>query len=203
MVCDCSKKATVLRSSKSLPLPSQRSAVSVADSLFVQSKSQIWKSTAQERRHLEQRRWRRRPGREILRSWEEIREWNLPPHRVYLLLRYLSITPSFPRSFQTPVIFATFLSLITGDFRAKCPSNVRSLLWTSPRPPLYSPCPSCLPLLPPEVSASSFSLHPSRTLDFLCSSLVFLPNVCEDYSSELQTAKWTTGVYNKIFCSQE
>lgn len=61
-----------------------------------------------------------------------------------------------------------------------------------PRPPLCSPYPSCLPLLPPEVSASSFSLHllrPSRTLDFLCSSLVFLLNVCEHYSGELQTAK--------------
>lgn len=79
------------------------------------------------------------------------------------------------------------------------PSNVQSLLWTSPRPRLYSLYPSCLPLLPPEVSASSFSLHllrPSRTLDFLCSSLVFLLNVCEHYSGELQTAKWTIGVYN-------
>lgn len=93
--------------------------------------------------------------------------------------------PSLPPFLEASRCWLTFLSLITGDVRAKCPSSVRSLLWTSPRPPLYSPCPSCLPLLPPEVSASSCSLHllrPSRTLDFLCSSLVVLLNVCEHYS---------------------
>lgn len=145
------------------------------------------------------------PGEEALRaaaaaaaaSWEgnpeKLRgvQGTKPPPTPVSTSSSNKITPSFPWSFQTPIIFATFLSPITGDFRAQCPSNVRSLLWTSPRPPL-SPYPSCLPSLPPEVSASSFSLHllrPSRTLDFLCSSLVFLLDVCEHYSGELQAAK--------------
>lgn len=146
--CSCSEAPTILRSSKKLLKPSQRSAV--ADSLFVQSESQIWKSMALERRHLEQRRRRRRhPGREILRNWVQGMKPLPPPHAgVYLLLKYLSITPSFDWSFQALIIFATSPPLITSQ--AKCPLSRSS--------------PSCglpfLPLLPVSVLLCSKQRFP-------------------------------------------
>lgn len=43
----------------------------------VQIRLQIWKSMALERRHLEEQ--QQRPGREILRNWDDCGEWNLLP----------------------------------------------------------------------------------------------------------------------------
>lgn len=150
----------ILRSNK-IPLnPSQRSS---AVSLFVQVRTQIWKRVALERRHLEQQqRWRRRrPGREILRSWEECRERNLPQclpppqipfHRSLLPFKLpsadyicnFSVTEhKHHKGFQTKV------SHLSNPFLRPVPPAV------SPSSSALLPLYALFALAPPEVSASS------------------------------------------------
>lgn len=102
-----------------------------------------------------------------------------PPPSVYLLLKYLSITPSSPWIFQTLIIFVTSPSLITSQedsdqsarstptLSTSTPSHCLLFLsWSTPVSVVFAFAPS-------EVLVSSFSLHllcHSRTSDFLSSS---------------------------------
>lgn len=140
--------------------------------LFVQIKTQIWKRMVLERRHSEQqrRRRRRRPGREILRNWEECGEWNLPqclpppqiPFHHSLLSLKLPNTDS--------ICNFSVIELITGGSRPKCPiypAPFESSPSWSPLPPLlhspYAPCLLLHPrgfrlLLPPPSSFHNFNI---------------------------------------------